>query len=162
MVSGRHKAYESTGDSLENDAAAHSLKQTEAAHSLELTVIKGAKVNKRHITVEGQRFSRRAIDKLVAQAKDPRAYSESLQGYLGKEPAIVEAKGKKYIGLVRLKSSGGFMRFIIYDFSDEKVKTARTKSKRVDIAKEDVIDKEDPDFGSEDLLEKLEREYRER
>ncbi len=158
MVSGRHKAYEhadSPGDSLANDTSA-------SAFSLELTVIEDAKVNRRHITVEGQRFSRVAIDKLVGVAShNTNKEFPSLRGYNGEEAVIVEAHGELYIALMKLQSSGGCMHFIVYDFADGKVKRAKTRLEKRSI-EQGGIEQGGPDYECENLLEKLEREYKAR
>lgn len=152
MVSGRHKAYEpaeSAGDSLANDTSAR-------AFSLELKVIKDARVNKRHIMVEGERFSRRAIDKLADSTHHKKSYVPSLISYTGEKPEPVEANGNIYIGLMKLKSGGGCMNFILYDFSDNKVKRARTRLEKK------AIEQEGRDFEYDDLVDKLVNEYKER
>jgi len=158
MVSGRHRAYEpaDSGDSLSNDTSA-------SAFSLDLTVIKDAKINKRHVMVSGQKFSRRAIDNLVDEALNAstRTAFPSIRGYDGRELAVVEAHGQAYIGLVKLKSGGGFMNFIVYDFTDEKVKKARTRFERMDIEQVEM-ESGSSDYEYDDFVEKLEKEYRNR
>jgi len=152
MVSGRHKAYEpaeSAGDSLANDTSAR-------AFSLELTVIEDARVNKRYIKVEKEKFSRRAIDKLADSTYQKKSFVPSLIGYTGEKPEPVEANGNVYIGLMKLKSGGGCMNFIVYDFSDEKVKRARTRLEKK------AIEQEGNEFEYDDLVDKLVNEYKER
>ena len=157
MVSGRHKAYkpaESAGDSLANDTSAR-------AFSLELKVIKDARVNKRNIVVEGERFSRRAIDNLADSTYQKKSFVPSLIGYTGEKPEPVEANGNVYIGLMKLKSGGGCMNFILYDFSDNKVKRARTRLEKKAIEQKEA-EQEGRDFEYDDLVDKLVNEYRQR
>ncbi|MBW3001541.1 hypothetical protein KY338_00085 [Candidatus Woesearchaeota archaeon] len=127
MVSGRHKAYERAEpleDSLANDTSA-------AAFELRLTVREDASIGKRFITVEGKKFYRKTINKLVKEARDPKKDSIFLFRYDGETPRPVDANGKKYVGLLKLKGRGGFKRFIVYDYEDKKierrVKEARMK-----------------------------------
>lgn len=157
MVSGRHKAYQDakpSGDALANDTSA-------SAFSLELTVVEEAKVNKRHITVDGQRFSRRAIDKLIDATRYKKNYIAPITGYTGEKPEPVEANGSVYIGLAKLKSLGGCMNFIIYDFSDEQVKRARTRLEKKAIEQTD-LEHAGQDYEYDDFVEKLVDEYKQR
>ena len=127
MVSGRQKAYEPAepaGDYLANDTSA-------SAFSLELKVREDAKSSKQFINIEGRRFSRKTINSIAAEARDPKNEAIFLHWYIGETAQPVEMHGKRYVGLMKLQGKGGFRRFIVYDFLDTKmenrVKEARTK-----------------------------------
>lgn len=126
MVSGRHKAYEpaeSAGDYLSNDTSA-------SAFLVDFIIRKDANIAQKFITVEGRRFSRKNINKLVREARKDEKDAVFLFRYSGELVQPVEMHGQKYIGLLRLKGRGGFRRFVIYDFLEKKIE-CRIKEARL-------------------------------
>lgn len=126
MVSGRHKAYESAEpleDSLANDTST-------AAFELRLNSREDANIGSKFITVEGRRFYRETINRLVADARDPKKDAVFLFRYDGGVPQPVEVNGNTYVGLLKLPGRGGFKRFIVYDFKDKNLKQ-RVKEARI-------------------------------
>jgi len=155
MVSKRFKAYEHvepTGDSLANDTSA-------STFSLDLKMYESAKITKRKVVVDKQSFSRKAIEQLVESAAAQKASIPSIISYTGEEPKLVEAHEKLFVALQKLKSRGGFMRFIVYDFQDNEIKLARTRFERKVIEQESKATQEDQ---YDDLISKLEEEYQNR
>ncbi|MBD3303878.1 hypothetical protein GF343_01935 [Candidatus Woesearchaeota archaeon] len=126
MVSGKHKAYEHAEpleDSLANDTST-------AAFELKLNSREDASIGNTFITVEGRRFYRKTINRLVAEARDPKKDAVFLFRYDGETPQPVEVNENTYVGLLKLAGRGGFKRFIVYDFEDKKLKH-RVKEARI-------------------------------
>lgn len=154
MVSGRHKAYEQAdeipADSLANDTSA-------SAFSLELKVREDVSIDGQHIRVGNQKFSRSTINQIVAEARGKKADAlQSILSYAGQSPQLVEANGRAYVALAKLKSCRGRMHFIVYDLSDKLVKEAKTKFEKK------TLEQEGPDDIYMDQINKLEEEYKKR
>lgn len=155
MVSKRFKAYENiepSGDSLANDTSA-------STFSLDLKIYESARITKRKIDVDNQSFSRKDIEELAISSSVQKISIPSIISYKGEKPELVEAHEKQYVALKKLKSKGGFMRFIVYDLQYNKVKLARTRFERRVIEQESKDTQED---SYDDLIAKLEEEYQNR